>query len=174
MYPYADYYQGKPSLSDGRSVELKECCEHWRREIKEAVATGKTVIVYLSTLQEVYVDTGKRSYSGTGRNRQTPRHVTLYNNYHAIPANLSPVATSGSAMKLVGKGADILAPYWAEFEDHSEYRVLLTAANVPTCITTRTGERSVAGFPSENRCVLPNHAPILLRKQALSFFRFYQ
>lgn len=146
MYPYADYYQGKPSLNDGSSFELKECCEHWRREIKQAVEIGKTVIVYLTRLQEVYVDTGQRTYSGTGRNRQTTRHVVLYNNYQAIPANLSPVATTGSSMKLAGKGAEILAPYWAEFADYSEYRVLLTAPNIPTCITTRTGERSVGAL----------------------------
>lgn len=145
-YPYADFYQGKPSLSDGLSFELKECCEHWRREIKQAIETGKTVIVYLSRLEEVDIDTGQRSYSGTGRNRQTTRHVMLFNNYQSIPANLSPVATTGSSMKLVGKGAEILASYWAEFADHSEYRVLLTEPSVPTCITTRTGERSVGAL----------------------------
>ena len=108
--------------------------------------TGKTVIVYLSEFEEVYVDTGQRSYSGTGRNRQTTRHVALYNNYKAIPANLSPVATIGTSMKLAGKDADILAPYWAEFEGYSEYRVLLTEPNVPTCITTRTGGRAVGAL----------------------------
>lgn len=35
FYSYADYYQGKPSLSDSSSFQLKECCEHWRREIKQ-------------------------------------------------------------------------------------------------------------------------------------------
>src|SRR5689334_16957767 len=80
-----DFYQGKPSLNDSDSFRLKECCEHWRREIKQATQSGKTVLVYLARLQEVYVDTGRRSFSGTGRNRQTTRHVSLYNNYEAIP-----------------------------------------------------------------------------------------
>ena len=44
---YADFYQGKPSLSESRSFTLKERVEHWRREIKDAVENGKTVIVYL-------------------------------------------------------------------------------------------------------------------------------
>ncbi|MEO6667654.1 MAG: hypothetical protein ABIO65_12910, partial [Nitrospiria bacterium] len=70
---YGDYFQGKPRLSDSASFELKECCEHWRREIKQAVETGKTVIVLLPSLEEVYVDTGQRSYSGTGRNQRTTR-----------------------------------------------------------------------------------------------------
>src|SRR5215212_3539593 len=150
FYLYVDYFQGKPSLSEGSSFELKECCEHWRREIKQAVEIGKTVIVFLSTLEEVYVDTGQRSHSGTGRNQRTTRHLALYNNYQAIPANLSPVATTGSAMKLAGKGADILAPYWTEFDDHSKYRVVLTEPNVPTCITTRTGDRAVGALFRSN------------------------
>ena len=78
---YGDFYQGKPSLSDSSSFQLKECCEHWRREIKQAVEAGKTVVIYLPSLFEVYVDTGERTYSGTGRNQKTTRHVALYSNY---------------------------------------------------------------------------------------------
>lgn len=143
---YADYYQGKLSLSDSSSFELKECCEHWRREIKQAVETGKTVFVFLPALKEVFVDTGQRSYSGTGRNRQTTRHVELYTNYQAIPANLSPVTANGTSMKLVDKGAEVLAPYWAEFEVHSHYQVLLTEPKVPACFTTRTGAKPVGAL----------------------------
>lgn len=43
---YYDTYQGKPSLNDSASFEAKEYCEHWRREIKQAVENGKTVIVF--------------------------------------------------------------------------------------------------------------------------------
>jgi hypothetical protein len=147
FYAYGDdTYQGKRSLGDSGSFRLKECCEHWRREIKQAVETGKTVIVYLPPLEEVYVDTGQRSYSGTGRNRQTTRHVSLYTNYHVIPANISPANTSGTSMKLVAKGAEVLAPYWATFEAQSRYEVLLTAEGVPACLTTRTGDKPVAAM----------------------------
>lgn len=146
FYEYADYFQGKPSLSDSSSFQLKECCEHWRREIKQAVETGKTVIVYLSELEEVFVDTGQRSYSGTGRNQKTTRHVTEYNNYHAIPAALSPVTATGNTMKLSARGAEVLAPYWSEFESVSQYKVQLTEAKVPACIVTRTGDKPVGAL----------------------------
>lgn len=147
FYSYGDdSYKGKRSLSDSGSFRLKECCEHWRREIRQAFETGKTIIVYLPPLEEVYVDTGQRSYSGTGRNRQTTRHVEIYTNYQAIPATIAPVNASGSAMKLVAKGAEVLAPYWAEFESLSSYEVLLTAEKVPACITTRTGDKPVGAL----------------------------
>lgn len=143
---YRDYFQGKPSLNESASFQLKECCEHWRREVKQAVETGKTVIVFLPSLEEVYVDTGQRSYSGTGRNQKTTHHVAEYNNYHAIPAALSPVTATGSAMKLSVRGAELIAPYWAEFESDSKYQVILTDPKVPACIVTRTGDKAVGAL----------------------------
>lgn len=57
---YAESFQGKPRLSDSTSFRLKERSEHWQREINDAVDSGKTVIVYLTDLEEVYIDTGGR------------------------------------------------------------------------------------------------------------------
>ncbi len=141
---YTDHYQGKPSLGDSSSFQLKESCEHWRREIKQAVDAGKTVIIYLAEIQEVYIDTGERKYSGTGRNQKTTRIVTSYTNYAALPYDFRPVNATGSAMKLAPLGAEILAPYWSEFSSVSEYKVLLTADSIRPCITTKNGEKVVA------------------------------
>lgn len=143
---YSEYFQGKPSLSDSASFQLKESCEHWRREIKQAFETGRTVIVFLSSFEDVYVDTGQRSYTGTGRNQRTTRHVAEYNNYQAIPATLSPVTTTGNSMKLSARGADVLAPYWTEFESVSQYEVILTDPKVPACLVTRTGDKAVGAL----------------------------
>ena len=125
LHNYYETYQGKPCLSDTASFEANECCEHWRREIKQAVETGKTVMVFLPSLYEVYVDTGQRSYSGTGRNQKTTRRVALLTNYQAIPASVEPVAAKGSSMKLASKGADVLAPFWSEFGEKFTYEVTL-------------------------------------------------
>jgi len=143
---YGDHFQGKPNLNESSSFRLKECCEHWRREITQAVETGKTVVVFLPSLEEVYVDTGQRTYSGTGRNQKTTRHVAEYNNYNAIPPVLSPVTATGSAMKLSARGAELIAPYWAEFEGDSKYHVILEDPKVPACIVTRTGDKAVGAL----------------------------
>ena len=42
----SDTYNGKPCLDDDSSFHLKECCEHWRREIRNLVEAGKTVIAF--------------------------------------------------------------------------------------------------------------------------------
>lgn len=143
---YGDDYQGKPCLSDSSSFHLKECCEHWRREIKQAVETGKIVVVFLPALDEVYIDTGQRSFSGTGRNQRTTRHVAPYDNYQAIPASLSPITAKGSAMKLSSRGTEAISAFWGEFESVSQYNVILTAPNIPACLVTRTGDKPVGAL----------------------------
>lgn len=142
----SDQHQGKTRLDESSSFRLKECCEHWRREIKQAVDTGKTVIVFLAALQEVYIDTGERSYSGTGRNQKTTRLVAPYTNYNCLPVDPKPVNAKGTAIKLSARGAEVLAPYWSEFQGCSEYQVILTAENVPACLVTRNGDKAVGAI----------------------------
>ncbi|MFQ6333720.1 hypothetical protein [Methylophilus sp. 3sh_L] len=143
---YYTTYQGKPSLGDTASFEAKECCEHWRREIKQAVETGKTVFVYLPQVYEVFADTGQRSYSGTGRNQKTTRHVALLSNYDALPVKVGPVVTTGSSMKLSPIGAEVLAPYWAEFSARSTFQVVLSSTDLPPCVLTRAGDKTVGAI----------------------------
>lgn len=141
-----EMYRGKPCLSDGASFKLKECCEHWRREINQAVEAGKTVIVFLSELEEIFVDSGRRERSGTGRNQKTTRFVDEFNNYQAIPESLIPVSATGSKMKLSSRYVEVLNSYWAEFESFSQYKVQLTDPTVPACIVTITGEKTVGAI----------------------------
>lgn len=143
---YSDNYQGKPSLNESKSFKLKECCEHWRREIKQAVETGKTVLVFLPKPQEIYVDTGARTYSGTGKNQKTTIRVAPYSNYDSIPVDLTRVPATGTSMKLSTREAEILSPYWAEFGELSTYHTILTDIKIPACITTRTGDKPVGAI----------------------------
>lgn len=142
----SDFYQGKPSLSDYSSFQLKERCEHWHREIKDAVESGKTVVVFLCELQEVHVDTGQRRYSGTGRNQKTTRIVSLYNNYASIPARLNPIGTKGSAIKLASRDTEAISMYWKEFEEISQYKVVLAEETVPACLVTKNGDKPVGAL----------------------------
>jgi hypothetical protein len=125
---------------------VKEACEHWRREIKQAVDNGKTVVAFLCSMTEVYVDTGRREYSGTGRNQKTTTIVDQYSNYQAIPISIVFVTANGTNMKLTTAGAELLGPYWAEFGPLSEYKVLLPSDTKGTYITTRSGDMPVGAI----------------------------
>ena len=142
----SDQFQGKPSLSQDKSFQLSESCEHWCREIKQTVKAGRTVIIFATHLEEVYIDTGERTYSGTGRNQKTTVQVAKYNNYCSIPADLMPVQSTGSAMKLSERGGRVLATYWKEFECDSQYQVIFSGSNIPDCILTNTGDKPVGAI----------------------------
>src|SRR6478736_1239708 len=59
FYGNSETFQGKSLLSEWGSFRLKEVMEHWRREIKDAVESGKTVFVFMPPFEQVYVHTGK-------------------------------------------------------------------------------------------------------------------
>lgn len=139
-------YQGRPRLDEVKSFQLKESCEHWRREIKQAVEAGKTVFVFLPVPLDVYVDTGSRQYSGTGRNQKTTVLVELYSNYEALPMDIPKVVASGSSMKMTPKGGDIISAYWAQFESLSTYQVTMSGPEVPACLTTKAGDKPVGAI----------------------------
>lgn len=142
----SETYKGKSRLSDARSFQLKELSEHWRREIKDAVENGKTVIIYLPKLVEVYVGTGDKTYSGTGRNRAVTNIVNLYDNYECIPADLNITNRTGKQIKLCPKGGELLSIYWREFRDISAYNVVIESKNAVPCLSTKAGDKTVGAI----------------------------
>jgi len=147
---YSATYQGKPSLSDSRSFRLRERSEHWRKEIELAFETGKTVFCFLTDYLQLYIDTGERTYSGTGRNQKVTRIVALYDNYRCFPVDLNPVSTRGTSMKLIGVGIDVLSTYWHEFEQYSEYKVVIDSKKIPAAVYTKKGDRKVGSIVRSN------------------------
>lgn len=142
---YADTFQGKACLSDDRSFRLREQTEHWRREIKSAVDSGKLVIVYLTDLNVVSIATGEKRFSGTGRNQKVTRIVSDYDNYRSIPADLKPVKTKGREIKLAAQHSDIISTYWQEFSDRSTYKVIIDGVRSP-CLVTKHGDKPVGAI----------------------------
>lgn len=142
-YSYEEYL-GKPCLDDSNSFSLKEHIEHWRREILEAVRAGKNVFFMLNQEQIVYVATGEKTFSGTGRNRQATRHVTSVSNYQLVPGGITVTNSNGSSMVLVGKD-NVMAPYWSALQDVTEFRVFLDGQGLKPLVQTRSGNKTVGG-----------------------------
>lgn len=140
-YGFEDY-QGKPCLDDTSSFRLKEYLEHWRREILEAIRAGKNVFLYLNMEQEVFIATGEKTYSGTGRNRHTTRHVTLISNYRIVPGGIKATNSNGSSMTLSDKNSE-LAHYWNELGSVSEFRLFLDSNQIKPTVQTKNGSKVV-------------------------------
>src|SRR5579872_2227417 len=114
LTPFLDYHEsfnGKPSLTDTGSVTLRESAEHWRRQVSEALRIGKSVFVLLAPQEQVFIDTGKRQYSGTGRNRQTTRLVAPFYTHELLPSYGTLLPSEGKELKLTD-GHNLLHDYW--------------------------------------------------------------
>ena len=142
----SDHYQGKPSLKENRAFRLREQAARWRQELRSAFDHGKTIFIFLSELQEVFLDTGQREYSGTGRNRSETYLVEPYNNYAAIPVSFEEVVNARGKEIRPAKDFKLLASYWAEFREFTRYELYFTSKAVVPTLVTKTGGKAVAGL----------------------------
>jgi hypothetical protein len=123
---------------------------HWRNEITAAMAAGKTIIVLLDEVDQVFVATGERSFSGTGRNQKTTRIVEVTDNYSLCPISLSPTNTTGKEMS-IEPSATFIAEYWKSFGKESEYRIAIGDKGLLPLVRTKAGNRVVGAYIYDNR-----------------------
>lgn len=142
LYRRESTFEGKPCLSDDESFKLRAQSEHWRREIKAAVEHGKLVLVFLNELTPLSIATGKKEFSGTGRNQKVTRIVTSYDNYQSIPLGLKPINSKGKEIKLSAKNSECISSYWHEFSSVSSYKVIVESELTP-CLLTKHGDKVV-------------------------------
>lgn len=147
---YSSYeaFQGKPQLTEHDSFRAVEDAAHWRTELKAALDAGKTVIIYLSKLEEYYIYTGQKNYSGTGRSRVTTNIVTPFNNYSFLPLPLDKVVTASGKEIRIAKDLRYIAPYWKEFSNCSPYEVYFQGKLDNIILTTKSGDRALGAVIS--------------------------
>jgi hypothetical protein len=136
-------YLGKGCLNDDDSFELKETRVHWKTQILTMVESGKTVFLFTTYQEMVYVATGQHEFSGTGRNRKTTRLVEEHHPYSDVPADLGKILHSqGTRMKLT-KDAEALSAYWDEFGKYTQYEVYFEGIKAIPLLVTQSGEKVV-------------------------------
>lgn len=148
---FGSTYRGKPSLSDTASFELASAVRHWSSELVDAFKAGKTVFVFLSERREVFVDTGRREHSGTGRNAKTTRLVTELDSYQTLPFTLPDVRVHSGKRSRATSDIGPLASYWSSFAALSEYQASFDIGAVRCALATPGADRAVGG-------VIPVHA----------------
>lgn len=147
-------YQGKPSLTEESSFKAKEAVAHWKSEMRAALDAGKLIVIFLAAPEEVFVDTGDREYSGTGRNARITTIVQPLNSYESIPISGIVRAASGSEIRVVGP-LRYLATYWKEFGSNSEYEAFLEGGKFPdVLLKTAAGDRVVGAAIRKGRGAL--------------------
>jgi hypothetical protein len=139
-------YEGKRVLTETASFRLREAAAHWKSELEAALADGKTIVVYLVPPDEVKLDTGGRTYSGTGRNRITTKIVEDFSSYEAIPVTISGLVPKGGQEIRATKNLGLVAPYWAEYADVSPYQVYFSPEGFETLLMTKAGNKAVGAL----------------------------
>ncbi|AXH10587.1 hypothetical protein CP960_06950 [Malaciobacter halophilus] len=146
----ADYinptFQGKPSLSESSSTQCMEAINHWREELKMAFESGKTIIVFMKTIEQVFYSTGQKQYSGTGKNTRTTNIVDIVENYKMLPIDFTnKKVANGKNMKFT-QNANFLKPYWELVKNFAEYQLYFDHEKVKPLILTKSGDKIVGGM----------------------------
>ncbi len=146
----ADYFnptfQGKPSLSESSSTQCMEAIKHWREELKMAFESGKTIIVFMKTIEQVFYSTGQKEYSGTGKNTRTTNIVDIVENYKMLPINfINKKVANGKNIKFT-QNTNFLKPYWDLIKDFTEYQLYFEHEKVKPLILTKSGDKIVGGM----------------------------
>lgn len=151
-------FQGRRTLSEHPSFGVQSVFANWSNKITTAISAGKTVLFLLPPVERVNVDTGQRSYSGTGRNRHTTTHVAEFDNYRFIPLNREkrkPVFESGSN---IVRTRDIgpLAPLYARYEGAWRYNCHFTPESLNAVLSTAAGGFCVGAYSTAGLVFLPD------------------
>lgn len=140
-------FNGKPRLTETGSFQVNQASVHWKSEIKTAFEEGKTIFIFLSQPEEVFIYTEVKNYSGTGRNRQSTTEVYLFNSYSSLPSvvgfnTASVIRKRGSSIKATAD-LTILTGYWQDFSDNSPYEVYIDSVLPKVTLTTKVGNKVV-------------------------------
>lgn len=142
-YSAESAYQGKDSLYDTDSFEVKERVQHWRGELQAALNIGKLLVVFMVKPEEVFVKTGRTDVSGTGRNARVTHYVEPLSSYAALPFGLkSAVAATGAGIVPTGD-LKYLATLWQEFGSSFRYETYFDGAFTDLLLKTRSGDRLI-------------------------------
>lgn len=103
-------YLGHKCLNDDDSVAIVDDIKRRKFEISELLKLGRTVIVYLPSSQICYIKTGKKEYSGTGKNRQTTHLVNDIDLLSVLPLEIRTLEATGTNIDF--RGEEPFSAFW--------------------------------------------------------------
>jgi len=144
-YYISHRHQGKPRLTEHASFEVVNDAAHWRSELQNAFNAGKTILIYLSELQEYFIESGEKGISGSGRSKTNITYVSPFNNYSFLPLKFEKVVSSSGKSIKFAKDTKFLASYWKDYEIVSNYEVILEGGfeSKSVILVTKTGDKAV-------------------------------
>lgn len=134
-------YNGKPNLSDESSTKCIYSMKHWQDELKLAFDSGKTIFIFLSTPEDVFMHDG---YTSNGKSRS--RDVREINSYKMLPMNFQDMKIAKGKNIKFTQEANCLKPYWELVKDYSEYQLYFEYEKAKPLILTKSGDKTVGAM----------------------------
>lgn len=135
-------YDGDSMYDSSSSNRIKKHFEHWKNEIDNFLKSGKNVFINLCPLQNFYIYTGKKTYSGTGRNQKTTHLVSPMTNYDYLPVDVSILNSSG---KIVLPTSPLIKPFFNVLKEVIKYEVHISNKNLIPFFSTKNRDRNLGG-----------------------------
>lgn len=139
------HYNGKPNLSDESSTKCAYSMKHWNTEIKTAYESGKTIFIFLTTPEDVFVHTSY-SLSGAGRSQTQTRNVKEINSYIMLPISFKDKKTAKGKNIKFTQEANFLKSYWELVKDFTEYQLYFEYEKAKPLILTKSGDKTVGAM----------------------------
>ncbi|MFA6977889.1 MAG: hypothetical protein WC209_01095 [Ignavibacteriaceae bacterium] len=136
-------YNGKKLLNHTSSTELSEHIDHWKREISNYLQNGKTLIVLLTQQENLYFHTGKKEYSGTGRNQRVTNIVNSVNNYDFLPFQLSVYPSEGHTILATNS---VVNSFYMENKNILRYEAYTTAKEIIPYFLSKNKDKILGGY----------------------------
>ena len=127
-YYTSQRYQGLFSLSENTSVQIKADAARRRAELVEYINEGRVLVVFVRPPQECYIDTGKREYSGTGRNQVTTKILAKFDLLAAIPVVKDCKFTRASGTRIEFDGDGPIVALLRKYKKFLRYDAVMTQA----------------------------------------------
>lgn len=138
---YPSQYNGKPNLSDESSTKCAYSMKHWQEELKLAFDSGKTIFVFLTTPEDVFMHDG---YTINGKSKS--RDIREINSYKMLPMNFQNMKNAkGKNIKFTSE-ANFLKSYWELVKDYTEYQLYFEYEKAKTLILTKSGDKTVGAM----------------------------
>lgn len=147
-------HMGKPLLDESASFKTKERANHWKSELQIALDSGKTIIVFLSELEEFYVYKEKQELF------EFDKDLELFSNYSMLPINFDRIVPRFGKEIRIAQDLKFLSAYWKEFAPYSSYKVYLGGHFENAILTTKMGNKIVGAIVSNKKGCLILLPPI--------------
>lgn len=92
-------YQNKRYLSENASIQIKEDFNRIEEQLIELLKQGKNIFILLGKNENCFIHTGKKEYSGTGKNTRTTNYVSEFDAYSFLPIGIDATHIYGNEMK---------------------------------------------------------------------------